>query len=98
MLDLATTKALAARLHEAERSRTQIRQISLDHPDITIDDAYAIQQQWLEIKLAEGGVIKGHKIGRTSHAMQQAWQIDGPDSGTLLDDMFFNEGEIPSSR
>lgn len=98
MLDLATTKALAARLHEAERSRTQIRQISLDHPDITIDDAYAIQQQWLEIKLAEGRVIKGHKIGLTSRAMQQASQIDEPDSGTLLDDMFFAEGEIPFSR
>ena len=46
--------APAARLHEAERTRTQIRQISLDHPDIGIPDAYAIQKAWMEIKLAEG--------------------------------------------
>ena len=55
MLDTATVRALAARL-QAERTRTQIRQISLDHPDIGIPDAYAIQKAWMEIKLAEGRV------------------------------------------
>ncbi|HCW19083.1 MAG TPA: 2-oxo-hepta-3-ene-1,7-dioic acid hydratase, partial [Achromobacter sp.] len=33
MLDIQTVRALAARLHDAERTRTQIRQISLEHPD-----------------------------------------------------------------
>ena len=36
----------ASRLHQAERTRTQIRQLSQDHPSITIDDAYAIQKAW----------------------------------------------------
>jgi len=98
MLDAATIQELAARLHQAERSRTQIRQISLDHPEITIDDGYAIQRQWLDLKIAEGRSIKGHKIGLTSRAMQQASQIDEPDYGTLLDDMFFGEGDIPAER
>ena len=99
MLDTATVRALAARLHEAERTRTQIRQISLDHPDIGIPDAYAIQKAWMEIKLAEGRVKRGHKIGLTSRAMQQASQIDEPDFGMLLDDMFFQDGaEIPAGR
>jgi hypothetical protein len=31
----------AERLDRAERTRTQIRQISLEHPGITIEDAYA---------------------------------------------------------
>ena len=53
MLDTATVRARGAP-HEAERTRTQIRQISLDHPDIGIPDAYAIQKAWMEIKLAEG--------------------------------------------
>src|SRR3546814_14297431 len=96
MRDAATTQALAARLHQAEGSRTQIRQISLDHPEITIDDAYAIQRQWLDLKIAEGRSIKGHKIGLTSRAMQQASQIDDTDYGPLLDDMFFGEGDIPA--
>lgn len=89
----------AARLHEAERSRVQIRQLSQDYPHITIADAYAIQRAWIAIKVAEGRVIKGHKIGLTSKAMQSALNINEPDSGVLLDDMFFADGGIvPSDR
>src|SRR5215471_5782854 len=89
----------ASRLHQAEQTRTQIRQLSQDHPSITIDDAYAIQKRWIDIKLGEGRVVKGHKIGLTSKAMQSALNIDKPDSGVLLDDMFFTDGGlIPSDR
>ncbi|MNS28560.1 2-hydroxyhexa-2,4-dienoate hydratase [compost metagenome] len=99
MLDTQTVRAIAARLHEAERTRTQIRQISLDHPDIDIADAYAIQRAWMDIKLAAGRVKRGHKIGLTSRAMQQSSQIDEPDFGMLLDDMFFEDGgAIPAGR
>src|SRR3979490_2430961 len=89
----------AERLHQAEKSRQQIRQLSLDHPGITIADAYAIQKAWVEIKLAEGRVVRGHKIGLTAKAMQSALGIDEPDSGVLLDDMFFADGGlVPSDR
>jgi 2-oxo-hept-3-ene-1,7-dioate hydratase len=89
----------ADRLHHAEKTRTQIRQLSLDHPAITIDDAYAIQKAWIEIKVREGRVVRGHKIGLTSKAMQSALNIDEPDSGVLLDDMFFADGGlVPTDR
>jgi 2-oxo-hept-3-ene-1,7-dioate hydratase len=89
----------ASRLHQAEKTRTQIRQLSQDHPAISTDDAYAIQNAWIDIKLGEGRVIKGHKIGLTSRAMQSALNIDEPDSGVLLDDMFFADGGlVPSDR
>jgi len=89
----------AERLHRAEQTRTQIRQLSQDHPDITIDDAYAIQKAWIETKVAEGRAVKGHKIGLTSKAMQSALDIDEPDSGILFDDMFFADGGlVPSDR
>src|ERR1700712_5467771 len=89
----------AERLHQAEKTRQQIRQLSQDHPDITIEDAYAIQKAWVEIKVAEGRVIKGHKIGLTSKAMQNALAIDEPDSGILFDDMFFADGGlVPTDR
>jgi 2-oxo-hept-3-ene-1,7-dioate hydratase len=87
-------RSAAERLHQAEKKRKQIRQISLDHPGITLDDAYAIQKAWIEIKLREGRTVKGHKIGLTSKAMQSALNIDEPDSGVLLDDMFFADGGI----
>src|SRR3979411_2066401 len=89
----------AKRLDQAEKTRKQIRQLSLDHPGITTEDAYAIQKAWIEIKIAEGRVVKGHKIGLTSKAMQSALGIDEPDSGLLLDDMFFADGGlVPSDR
>jgi 2-oxo-hept-3-ene-1,7-dioate hydratase len=89
----------AQRLHNAEKTRTQIRQLSLDHPGITIDDSYAIQKAWIEIKVAEGRIVRGHKIGLTSKAMQSALNIDEPDSGVLLDDMFFADGGlVPTAR
>ena len=89
----------AKRLDEAEKSRQQIRQLSQDFPAITIEDAYAIQTAWIALKLDAGRVIKGHKIGLTSKAMQSALAINEPDSGMLLDDMFFADGGVvPSDR
>lgn len=96
MLDKNIVTHIAQRLHQAERNREQIRQISLDHPEITIEDAYAIQRHWVDLKIKEGRVLKGHKIGLTSRAMQLSSQITEPDYGALLDDMFFPEGsDIP---
>ncbi|MCG2604610.1 MAG: 2-oxo-hepta-3-ene-1,7-dioic acid hydratase [Achromobacter sp.] len=98
-MDAATIKALAQRLDQAERSRTQVRQLSLEHPDITIADAYAIQREWVAAKIAGGRRLVGHKIGLTSRAMQLSSQIDEPDYGALLDDMLFDDGaEIPRDR
>ena len=89
----------AAQLNRAEQSRVQIRQLSQQYPDITIEDAYAIQQTWVGMKVANGRTMRGHKIGLTSKAMQSALAIDEPDSGVLLDDMFFENGAVvPSSR
>jgi 2-oxo-hept-3-ene-1,7-dioate hydratase len=92
-------RSAAQRLHQAEKTRVLIRQLSQEHPAITIDDAYAIQKAWIDIKVAEGRVIKGHKIGLTSKAMQSALGIDEPDSGILFDDMFFADGGlVPTDR
>ncbi|UBX47687.1 2-oxo-hepta-3-ene-1,7-dioic acid hydratase [Providencia alcalifaciens] len=99
MLHKDIISQVAQRLNQAEKSRQQIRQISLDHPEMTIEDAYAIQKEWVGLKLAEGRVLKGHKIGLTSKAMQASSQIDEPDYGALLDDMFFDDGcDIPTDR
>ncbi|HYP85186.1 2-oxo-hept-4-ene-1,7-dioate hydratase [Variovorax sp.] len=91
-------RQLAAELHESERARVQLEHFSKRHPDMTIEDGYAISREWVKAKIAEGRTPRGHKIGLTSRAMQQSSQIDEPDYGTLLDDMFFEPGEIPFTR
>ena len=89
----------AHRLDEAERTRQQIRMLSLDHPDMTTADAYAIQAAWRSLKLARGAHLIGHKIGLTSKAMQAAVGIATPDSGFITQDMLFPDGgEVPTSR
>ncbi|MFI4997061.1 MAG: 2-oxo-hept-4-ene-1,7-dioate hydratase [Hyphomicrobiales bacterium] len=99
MLTQEQIRAAAARLDTAEKTRAQIRQLSIEHPGMTIAEAYAIQRAWVEHKIAEGRAIRGHKIGLTSKAMQSALGIDEPDSGVLFDDMFFEDGgEVPSGR
>ena len=89
---------LAAELHASERSRVQVEHFSRRFPGMTIEDGYAVSRAWVQMKIAEGRRVRGHKIGLTSRAMQLSSQIDEPDYGTLLDDMFFEPGELPTER
>ena len=97
MLDEISVRDAAKRLDESERARMQIRQLSIQHPSMTIADAYAVQKAWVELKTGAGRVVKGHKIGLTSKAMQYSSNINEPDYGVLLDDMFFADGSSISS-
>lgn len=89
----------AQKLFNAEQQRQQINLISLQYPDATMDDGYAIQNALVKLKEQSGLKRKGWKIGLTSKAMQKALGIDIPDSGTLFDNMFFENGaRIPADR
>ena len=99
MLDTKTVSEAAQRLHAAETGHVQMRQLHLDFPSMTIEDAYAIQREWVAMKLAGGRRMRGHKIGLTSKAMQAQIGINEPDYGVLLDDMFFSDGsDVPLER
>lgn len=99
MLSTTIISQLAAELDNAEKSRLQVEHFSKRFPEMSIADGYAVQQAWVKLKLAQGRVVKGHKIGLTSRAMQMASQINEPDFGALLDDMFFESGgDIAFSR
>ena len=98
MLDQETIRQLATELHRSEQSRVQLEHFSRRFPGMTIEDGYAISHAWVAMKIAAGRRVRGHKIGLTSRAMQQSSQIDEPDYGTLLDDMFFTPGDIPTER
>ncbi|OED39746.1 2-oxo-hepta-3-ene-1,7-dioic acid hydratase [Chromatiales bacterium (ex Bugula neritina AB1)] len=89
----------AVRLYEAEKSCSQIGLLSGQYPGMTMDDAYAVQSALVDYKVKDGRLVKGWKIGLTSRAMQQALNIDIPDSGILFDDMFFENGAtVPANR
>lgn len=91
--------AAAEALFEAEQAGRQIGLLSLRHPEMTLDDAYAVQAALVARKRAAGARVIGWKIGLTSRAMQAALNITTPDSGVLLDDMLFADGAVvPAGR
>lgn len=92
MLSKAEISSAATRLFTAEQTRLQIGLLSVLHPTMTMDDAYAVQAAFVAKRHAQGRKTIGWKIGLTSKAMQSALNISTPDSGVLMDDMAFADG------
>ena len=92
MLSESDRKKAAQLLISAEAERKPVLQLSKTWPDITIEDAYAIQSEVIRHKISGGAKVIGYKIGLTSKAMQQSSQIDEPDYGHLLDYMMLHDG------
>lgn len=67
--------------------------------DISIEDAYHIQQRMIARRIEKGERVVGKKIGVTSQAVMNLLGVHQPDFGYLLDGMLYNEGEaIPFDR
>lgn len=67
--------------------------------DISIEDAYHIQQRMIVRRIEKGERVVGKKIGVTSQAVMNLLGVHQPDFGYLLDGMLYNEGEaIPFDR
>jgi 2-oxo-hept-3-ene-1,7-dioate hydratase len=99
MLSKDTIDGLARQLYQARKNRVPLRHFSSQHPQMTIEDGYAIQRAWVALERADGRRSVGRKIGLTSRAMQQASQITEPDYAPLMDDMMFQTGsDIPFDR
>ena len=87
-----TIAAIASALYDAERDRTPIAQPSAAHPELTVDDAYAIQTINTDRRVAAGERIIGRKIGLTSAAMQQQLKVNEPDFGVVTDRLVIPTG------
>ncbi|GEK81604.1 2-keto-4-pentenoate hydratase [Agrococcus baldri] len=99
MIGQDDARRLADELAEARRTVTTVPQLSLRHPELTVADAYAVQQAWLDRMLASGRSIVGRKVGLTSMPMQRSMGISEPDYGVITDDMVFESGgEVPAAR
>lgn len=92
MLAPDVIEQIAQQLEKSEESKEQLPQISLQYPNMTVNDSYAIQKAWIELKLKKGHQLRGHKVGLTSRAMQMASNITEPDFGVLMDYMFYADG------
>lgn len=84
---------VASQLQDAEKTKQVIEPLTVSYPEISVDEAYYIQLEQIRRKVKNGAVVVGKKIGATSQAIQQMFQVNQPDYGHLLDDMMFVDGE-----
>jgi 2-keto-4-pentenoate hydratase len=90
--------SIASALLSAYRDRIPIEPPIQTHPALDLEDAYAIQQMQVAAWTSAGAVIRGHKVGLTSGAMQRQMAVNQPDYGVLRDDMFYSEDTaLPTS-
>jgi len=87
--------AWADALYKSLKSRQPIDPLTEREPNMTIEDAYAIQDRFIKRRIAEDGSrIIGKKIGVTSKSVMNLLGVDQPDFGYLLSDMIHNDGDI----
>ncbi|WP_407663035.1 2-keto-4-pentenoate hydratase [Mycolicibacterium helvum] len=89
----------ADRLAEVYRTRSPIDPVATEHPDSSIELAYQIQQLQVEQWVRAGDIVKGHKVGLASRAIQRQMGVDRPDFGHLTTSMFHLEHQpIPADQ
>ncbi|CAM5207133.1 4-oxalocrotonate decarboxylase OS=Castellaniella defragrans (strain DSM / CCUG 39792 / 65Phen)OX=1437824 GN=BN940_01166 PE=4 SV=1 [Castellaniella denitrificans] len=87
-----STETLGQTLYRALRAGRPIPPLSSQYPGMSIQDAYAIQQAMLSLRLNDGERVIGKKIGVTSQAVMDMLGVHQPDFGWLTDAMVRSEG------
>jgi 2-oxopent-4-enoate/cis-2-oxohex-4-enoate hydratase len=94
--ELITT--LGDELYAALVGRHVLEPLTNRHPEITVENAYRIQQHLNARRVAAGETILGKKIGVTSQAVMNMLGVNQPDFGMLTDAMVYNEGEAIDAK
>lgn len=92
-MDQSTIEQLGDKLYEALLARQAIAPLTSVHTEMTIEDAYHVQQRMIARRLEKGEKVIGKKIGVTSKAVMNMLGVHQPDFGYLTDGMVYNEGE-----
>ena len=98
-IDNNTIASLAEHLENAELGAHDVVKITDAHPQLTIADAYAIQDRIRARKQARGSKVAGYKAGLTSRAKMKQMGVDVPCFGLLFDYMSVaNGGDVKTSE
>lgn len=93
-MDKKRIKELADYVHDAEKQKQEIVKITAElYPELTIDEAYLVQEELIRQKLEAGRSIIGPKMGITSEAKMKQMDVDDPIYGYVFDNMVVEEGE-----
>jgi 2-oxo-3-hexenedioate decarboxylase len=87
-----TVDRAADELLACETGRVDREPITDEWPDLSLADAYAVQDEVLRRKVAAGEKVIGVKLGLTSRAKQQRMNVHAPLTGWLTDAMVLPAG------
>jgi 2-oxo-3-hexenedioate decarboxylase len=83
----------ATRLLGASDDATRLSRPSSDWPNMSLEDAYRVQQKTLDLRLARGEHLRAIKLGLADPAEQIHWSIPHPTWGSLTDSMLLEAGQ-----
>ena len=92
-MDTSQYQHYADELHQAWVSRETVAPLTDREPEITIADGYQIQLRMIQHRINAGEHVVGKKIGVTSKAVMDLFNVKTPDFGHLLSGMVLSEGE-----
>lgn len=94
MLESSMKKQLARELYEAQKNSVPMIAITDRYPDITLEEAYEIQLEVVELKKKDGIHIIGKKIGLTNKPIREQIGVFEPDYGIITSDGLLYDGDV----
>ncbi|TKC18412.1 2-keto-4-pentenoate hydratase [Robertmurraya kyonggiensis] len=89
----ALYKDIAKHLVSAEIEKREIEKVtSTMKQDLTVEEAYFVQEELVKFKLEDGRRIIGPKMGLTSQAKMQQMGVNEPIYGYVFDYMLIDDG------
>ncbi|WP_462409783.1 2-keto-4-pentenoate hydratase [Neobacillus sp. Marseille-QA0830] len=86
-------KDIARYLVSAELEKREVEKVTVTlKPDLSVEEAYLVQQEIVNMKLSEGSRIVGPKMGLTSFAKMKQMGIHEPIYGYVFDYMLIENG------
>lgn len=90
---MSNAQGFASMLLEAEQTKAPIEPFTQLAPTISLEQAYEIQLAYVEQKKQAGHKVIGKKIGATSKAIQNMFNVNQQDYGHLFDYMLYKSGD-----
>ena len=78
---------LARTLDDARRHAREVERLTLEAPDLTLEQAYRVMDAGIALRLGRGERIVGLKMGLTSEAKRRQMDLGEPIYGVLTDAM-----------
>jgi 2-oxo-3-hexenedioate decarboxylase len=78
---------LARTLDDARRQGREVERLTLEAPDLTLEQAYRVMDAGIALRLGRGERVVGLKMGLTSEAKRRQMDLGEPIYGVLTDEM-----------